>query len=139
MIPGGCFNKYDGKSAQATDHLPILFVQSRMFRCPVGQSVMLIETAPGDHANTVCNGAVIHVVSVQHHFKYLSSCSARIFAEDLASKKSSLISSISSCVMVSFPLILHSKLAGVNSCKAYLQQDFTVSWMKSRHIYKKIL
>ena len=44
--PGACFNKHDGLSDRAADHPPMLFVQSGMVRRPVGQSVVLIETAP---------------------------------------------------------------------------------------------
>ena len=42
---GGCFNKHDGLSDRATDHLPMLFVHSRMVRHHVAQSVVFIETA----------------------------------------------------------------------------------------------
>jgi len=51
---------------------------------------------------------------------YLSFCSASIFAEDFASKKSSLISSMSSLSIASLPLIFASRLAGVSSWTAYL-------------------
>ena len=44
--PGACFSKHDGPSDQVTDHPPMLFVHSRMVRRPVGQSFVLIETAP---------------------------------------------------------------------------------------------
>jgi len=56
------------------------------------------------------------------HFMYLSSCSARILADDLASKKSLLVSSISSWLIWSLPLIFARRLAGVRSWTAYLQQ-----------------
>lgn len=55
------------------------------------------------------------------YFMYLSSCSARIFAEDFASKKSLFVSSISSFPILSFPLIFDRRLAGVRSWTAYLQ------------------
>ena len=44
-ITGGCFNKHDGLSSQATDHPPMCFVHSTMVRRPVGQSVLFIEPA----------------------------------------------------------------------------------------------
>lgn len=55
------------------------------------------------------------------YFMYLSFWSAKTLADDFASKKSSLISSISSFPIFSFPLILARTLAGVKSWTAYLQ------------------
>ena len=42
----GCFSKHDELSDRAADCHPIHSVQSRMVRCPVRGSVLLIETAP---------------------------------------------------------------------------------------------
>ncbi len=57
------------------------------------------------------------------HFKYLSACSCNILDDDFASKKSSLISSISSFEICSFPLIFANKWEGVSNCTAYLKTD----------------
>jgi hypothetical protein len=53
----------------------------------------------------------------------LSFCSAKILADDFASKNSSLTSVISSLPMASLPLILANKLAGVSSWTAYLKTN----------------
>lgn len=52
---------------------------------------------------------------------YLSSSCCNNLADDLASKNKSLTSSISAFVILSFPLTLASKFAGVSNCTAYLR------------------
>ena len=59
---------------------------------------------------------------LQHHFKNLSSCSCKILAEALASKKSRSTSSTSSLVTLSLPLMRARMLPGVSSCTAYLRK-----------------
>ena len=45
-VPGGCFNKHDRPSDQATGHSAMDKRHGMIVRHPVGQSIMLIETAP---------------------------------------------------------------------------------------------
>ena len=99
-----------------------------------------------NHTSRECNPHAKHLLSCRiswlrikfslpaDHCMYLSLCSANIFADDLASKNSSLISVKSSSVISSFPFILDNRDEGVSNCTAYLK--YSTRWNKRQNTTK---